>query len=71
MAYQTEADVKYWHQLYAKPIPIVAACERLIAQQEQRVRRQHDYGWWAGWWSGVAVALTAVLCGALIVWWVQ
>lgn len=60
MPYQTASEIEYFHRLFSRPIPIVAACNRVRAAQERAIGRE--------WWKGIAVALSAALLGCGIVW---
>jgi hypothetical protein len=58
------------------PLPIIEACNRVDAAIERRieyrcnhVQRQTERANGREWWKGIAVALSAVLVGLGVVWW--
>lgn len=67
MKYQHACEVSALDKLFSQPVPIVAACNRLVARSNSIVRTQHDRGWWSGFRSGLWCTAAVFLgaCGAV------
>jgi len=40
----------------------------VLKRYDKRRRREHDRTWWRAWWWGVAISVSAALCGVALVW---
>lgn len=60
---QIAAEVKYLNDLFAQPLPIISACNRLQRRTDRAMKRE--------WMKGVGVTVLAALVAAGLVWWLQ
>jgi hypothetical protein len=63
MQYQTASEVDHMRKLFSRPIPIVAACNRVAAQGKRSNR--------LAWFRGVFWGLGSVGAVFLVVWMVS